>query len=84
MSINDSMYYYVKNLQKERSKTSIIILYMRNEGSLSRYYYCVYRTSSGYYSLNRYSDHTYNKKFSWKDFEKDGDPSRFIRAFCFY
>ena len=63
------MYYYVKNLQKKRSKTSIIILYMRNEGSLSRHYYCVYRTSSGYYSLNRYNENTRNEIFSWKYFE---------------
>ena len=73
-----------KKLKKERSKTSIIILYMRNEGSLSRHYYCVYRTSSGYYSLNRYNENTCNEIFSWKYFEKVGDPDRFIRAFCFY
>lgn len=57
---------------------------MRNKGSFKRHYYCVYRTSSGYYSLNRYNENTSNEFFSWKDFEKDGDPSRFIRAFCFY
>ena len=73
-----------KKLKKERSKTSIIILYMRNEGSLSRHYYCVYRTSSGYYSLNRYNENTRKEIFSWKYFEKVGDPDRFIRAFCFY
>ena len=57
---------------------------MRNEGSFKQHYYCVYRTSSGYYSLNRYNEDTSNEIFSWRDFEKDGDPSRCIRAFCFY
>lgn len=73
-----SKYETLAKLKSNIDKFKITIVYVRNNGSLSRHYYCIVKKKGKYYSLNFYNNTTDYFRFYWDQI----DSKHFIRAFC--
>ena len=69
----------VSKLKSKIGKYRISIIYVRNNRSISRHYFCVIKRYNKFLALNYYNNLTKLIDFSWSMCDKN----HFIRAYCF-
>lgn len=69
----------VSKLKSKIGKYRISIIYVRNNRSISRHYFCVIKRYNKFLVLNYYNNLTKLIDFSWSMCDKN----HFIRAYCF-